>query len=391
MLRSPLFSPFYISTFVWNLAHGISGVLVPLYALHLGMSGVAIGSLVALPVFLQMLFNLLGGAYVDRIGPRNIMLGSSLGFMLGSAVYSVSTEFAGLLAAQCLYVLARATFWPAVYSLGSHLPGDRSRNLGWLNSTTNGGQIGGTALAGIFIALFGFQVCFFIAMGTLFTSFLLCLFIRHTPAARQATAQGGILATYGKLARMPAMYFAMACAYLSILPFTLSASFYPILLVGEGFSTQATGWLLTLRAFGSIFAGIGLAKTVRSPTGLAVPLRCSLVISISIATAAISDNLWVIAISIFIFGAASGLASIYFQLLVSALSSDSNRGSAMSFGGMGWQASNVSTPLLMGFLMDGIGLQYAFYFMGASLLLLTALLPALHRWGLGNGSRTDSR
>ena len=150
----------------------MGGVLVPLYALHLGMSGVAIGSLVALPVILQVLFNLLGGAYSDRLGAKNIMVGSSLVLMLGNAVYSISDGFTGLIVAQCLFVLARATFWPAAYALGSHLPGERNRNLGRLNSVTNGGQICGTAAAGMLIGLFGFQICFLISVGTLLIAFL---------------------------------------------------------------------------------------------------------------------------------------------------------------------------------------------------------------------------
>ena len=190
---------------------------------------------------------------------------------------------------------------------------------------------------------------------------------------------------------MPAMYFAIACGYVSVLPFTLSASFYPILLVGENFSTQVTGWLLTLRAFGSILAGIGLAKTVRAATGLAVPAWCGLAIAITIATSAMSDNIWIIGASILFFGIASGLASIYFQLFVSAISEPRDRGSAISFGGLGWQVSNISTPLLMGFMMDGIGLRNAFYVIAAMLLVLTGLLPALHRWALRERPYAESR
>ena len=129
-----MFGPFYLSAFVWNLTHGMTTVLVPLYALQLGMSGVAIGSLVSLPVFLQVLFNLLGGAWVDRLGPKNILLGSSCAAIIASLVYTQSTSFAGMLAGQCLFVVSRASFWPANWSLGSRLPGDRARNLGWLNS-----------------------------------------------------------------------------------------------------------------------------------------------------------------------------------------------------------------------------------------------------------------
>lgn len=391
MPRAPSFNPFFVSAFVWNLAHGMGGVLVPLYALHLGMSGVAIGSLVALPVILQVLFNLLGGAYTDRLGAKNILIGSSLVFMLGNGVYALSDSFAGLMIAQCLFVLARATFWPAAYALGSHLPGERNRNLGHFNSTTNAGMIGGTAAAGVLIGWFGFQACFLISVAILLTAFLLSLLIPAAPRATPAAGQPGILTTYRKLARMPAMYFAVACGYLSVLPFTLAASFYPVLLVGENFSAQVTGWLLTLRAFGSIFAGIGLAKTVRSPTGLAVPAWCSLVISVSIATAAMTADILIIGISIFVFGVASGLASIYFQMFVSAVSAPEDRGSAISFGGLGWQVSNISTPLLMGFMMDGIGLRNAFYVIAGLLLLLTVLLPALHRWAMAGRAGAESR
>ncbi len=389
MLKTCRFNAFLVSALVWNLAHGMGGVLVPLYALHLGMSGVAIGSLVALPVILQVLFNLLGGAYADRLGAKNIMVGSSLVFMLGNGVYALSDGFAGLMIAQCLYVLARATFWPAAYALGSHLPGERNRNLGHLNSTTNAGMIGGTAAGGVLIGAFGFQVCFLVSMAILLCAFLLGLLIPATPRIGNAASQPSIVSTYRNLARMPAMYFAVACGYLSVLPFALASSFYPILFVGEGFSTQATGWLLTLRAFGSILAGIGLAKTIRAPTGLAVPAWCSLAIAITIATAAMTDNMWIVSSSIFIFGIASGLASIYFQMFVSAVSASGDRGAAISFGGLGWQAANISTPLLMGFMADGIGIRNAFYVIAAMLLTLTILLPALHRWALGG--RTVSK
>jgi len=38
------------------------------------MSGVSIGSLIALPVLIQIWFNLLGGAYADRIGAKRTSL-----------------------------------------------------------------------------------------------------------------------------------------------------------------------------------------------------------------------------------------------------------------------------------------------------------------------------
>ena len=72
--QNPLL-PFFASAFTWNFALGMTYPLVPLYANELGMSGVGIGSLIALPVLVQMSLNLIGGAYTDQVGGRTLMLG----------------------------------------------------------------------------------------------------------------------------------------------------------------------------------------------------------------------------------------------------------------------------------------------------------------------------
>src|SRR3954471_16343221 len=136
-----MLSPFYLSSFAWNFVHGMINVLVPLYALELGMSGVQIGSLLALPIFLQFVFNLAGGAYVDRVGAKNMLHASCVAVVLASAIFQVSEGYAGMLIGFSLFVMSRASFWPANYALGSQLPGDRGHNMGLLNSITNIGQI----------------------------------------------------------------------------------------------------------------------------------------------------------------------------------------------------------------------------------------------------------
>ena len=47
-------APFYLSSFAWNFALGMTYILIPLYARSLGMSGVQIGTLLALPVILPV-------------------------------------------------------------------------------------------------------------------------------------------------------------------------------------------------------------------------------------------------------------------------------------------------------------------------------------------------
>lgn len=383
-----MFSPFFLGAFVWNFAHGLTNVLVPLYALDLGYSGMKIGSLLALPVVLQLVFNLIGGAYVDRIGAKNMLYASCVAIVLAATTFQVSDSFGAMMLGFSLFVLSRASFWPANYALGSQLPGDRSRNMGWLNSVTNAGQISGTAVGGMLIVAIGFKASFWLTALTGLAAYLLNSALRANAVRRNAQPHG-IFETYRRLATQRAMYFGIACAFLSVLPFTIVASFGAILLVSDGYSTGETGWLLTLRAIGAIFAGAALARVFRAPLDRRVPLWSCTVIGAGFALLPVFQSAWPVAIFILMLGISSGVVSIYFQLLISALSPSDQRGSAISFGGIGWNLCNFVTPLAMGAFMDAWGIRTAFYLLGALMLGLAAVLAPLYRWALPAGIASE--
>ncbi|MEK7285534.1 MAG: MFS transporter, partial [Chloroflexota bacterium] len=106
--------------------------------------------------------------------------------MAAAATYAVSASFAGLLTGQFLLIVSRAAFWPSNWALASRLPGDRSRNMGRLNATTNAGQIVGIVLTGMVIARFGFRFGFWMMAVTGSLALLFALFIsppRSAPSA----------------------------------------------------------------------------------------------------------------------------------------------------------------------------------------------------------------
>ncbi len=383
MTRLPPFSPFHANAFTWNFALGMTNLLVPLYALDLGMTGVQIGSLIALPVLIQIWFNLLGGAYADRIGAKSTSMFSCAFIGFGAVTYALSASFAGLLAGQLMMILSRAAFWPSNWSLASRLPGDRSRNMGRLNATTNAGQIAGIALSGMVIAQFGFRAGFWLMAGVGLLSFLFAVFITHLKP--ELAARPALLASYRALLKRRSIYFAVPCAYVSALPISLSVSFYPILLVEQGFSSDATGLLLALRAVGSIAAGVALAHLVRRASDRATPFASALVSAVSVGLAAVIPHpLWV-GLFLLALGVSSGVMTIYFQILISAISTAEQRGSAMALGGLGWGLSNLTTPLLVGFLRDAYGIHFAFYALGAIVFFAALFMLPLQRWAFGNG------
>ncbi|MEI6301745.1 MAG: MFS transporter [Betaproteobacteria bacterium] len=371
-------APFFLSSFAWNFALGSTYILVPLYALSLGMTGVQIGALVALPVVLQIILNLVGGAFSDRLGGKNLAMASCVMTVLAALLYMVTASLALMFVAQLMMITARAMFWPATWSMASQLPGPSGVQMGRLNGSTNAGQICGTAGAGFIIVEAGFRAGFAAMAAAGLIALILNQVFRH--AVRPRGAHQPMLATYRMLLKKRSLRYAMVCAYISALPISLSFSFYPILLVEQGFDSDAIGSLISLRAVGAIAAGFIAGHLVKQVHSVGTPLIAAVVTGLSVALAAAFSQGLLIALFMLGLGAGSALMTIYFQMLISMVSTSETRGSAMALAGMGWGVSHLSTPLLIGVFRDWLDIHTAFYIIGGLALLCGLALVPLQRW-----------
>jgi DHA1 family multidrug resistance protein-like MFS transporter len=374
--------PFFLSSFAWNFALGLTYLLTPLYAHSLGLTGVQIGVLVALPVVPQVVLTLLGGALVDRVGGKRMAMASCMMICAAGLVFMASAGFALMFVAQLLMAMSRAVFWPATWSLASQLPGSPGMQMGRLNGATNIGQIGGIAAAGAIIVAAGFRTGFLIIAAVGFAALVLNQIYRH-PAAPLAASPPPILVTYRRLLGNRIMRYSILCAYISALPLSLSFSFFPILLAEQGFDSDVTGALVSLRALGAIAAGLAAGRLVRNVHGLRAPLVAAMVVGGSVMLTAAVSQPAPIALFVFALGAGSATMTVYFQMLITLASPAEVRGSAMALGGLGWGISNLTTPLAMGLLKDYVDIQLGFYVMGGIALACGLALVPLQRWAFG--------
>lgn len=372
-------APFYLCALLWNTGLGMTYPLIPLYADSMGMSGVAIGALISLPVILQITFNLVGGAITDRIGGRLMVLAACLLMGAGATTYSQAAGFAMLVAAQVVMVMSRAMFWPATWTIAGHLPGERSLAMGRLNAMTNFGQIAGTFIAGFSIAIAGFEKSFLLLACVGLAAFVAML--RHPPLARPATGEPfAPMARYARLIRLKPMLFIIMCAYISALPFSLSVSFYPLLFESYGYSHEANGSILALRGIGAAAIGLVVARHLDFSMKGTVAVGSALAVAAAVGAAGLTSNLVLISILVFIVGVGSGLMSLNFQLMLSEVTAPADRGSANALGGSGWGLSHLTTPMLMGVLRDYAGIETAFVVLGFLVLAWAGALEFLHRW-----------
>jgi len=245
-------------------------------------------------------------------------------------------------------------------------------------------QIVGTVLCGFLLAATGFMVTFLALAATGVISLIAGLATPPKPRKKEAGAAHP-LASYLPLLRKRIIIYTMMCAYLSALPFSLTMSFYPLLLAQFGHGEGESGVLLALRAVGSIFASLLAGRFVRTGPQTGWPVVCGLAVAASIGFVPTVNHAAPIAFWMLLVGAGTAAMTLYFQITISEASTPEERGSALALGGLGWSVSHLSTPLIMGFLADRYGLVVGFYVLGGFALACALLIAATRGWAFARG------
>jgi len=383
---------FFLASLAWNFGLGMSWLAIPLYAYSQGLSNAEIGALFAAPVFAQVPLNLAGGAYTDRIGGRRIMLGSCWATVAAGGCFMVAEGFWLLMLGQVVLVVSRAAFWPATWAMATELPGTRGVQLGKLNAVTNLGQIAGTGFCGFLLAAAGYQATFGVLSAAGLLAFAAGL-ATEGRAPRGGTGRPNLLGAYLPLLRERIIGYAVMCAYLSALPFSLSISFYPLLLAHYGYGEETSGVLVALRAVGSIAASLVASRFVRSGPQTLWPVYCGIAVAISVALVPTINHAVPIGLWMLVVGAGSAAMTLYFQITISEASRVEQRGSALALGGLGWAVSHFTTPLIMGYLADRYGLVTGFYAIGGLALTCALAIAWMRGWAFGSrsGAKNGSR
>jgi predicted MFS family arabinose efflux permease len=202
---------------------------------------------------------------------------------------------------------------------------------------------------------------------------------RRTAPPRPAR-DGNVLAGYLPLLRKPAILYCVVCAYLSALPFSLSISFYPLLLADYAYGEATSGLLVSLRAVGSIAASLLVARFVRTGPETLWPVVCGIVVAASIGLLPTINHAAPIALWLLLVGAGSAAMTLYFQITIAEASRPEERGSALALGGLGWSVSHLSTPLIMGQLADRYGIVQGFYAVGVFAAGCALAIAWLRNW-----------
>jgi MFS family permease len=362
----------------FNLSLGLIFIVVPLYAKHLGMPGVAIGSLVAIPVLLQITISLAGGALTDRYGEKRLLALAMLMMTLSGVIFYFADTYYALLAGQLVQVAARALFWPVTQALVSHFPVATNIMMGRLNAVNNSGQVGGAMVAGLVIAMLGFKAGLLLFTCLSFIAFLLACILK---VARHEAAPSGGIAFKGivSLFRSPIILFSMLCAFIAAQPYALGQSFYPVYLESIGIGPSIIGMMLAARPIGGVLVGLFLARFLNPQQRHWVPIVFSSAVGLHIFLMPAFENIVILALIFLVIGISSEVVAITFLTMAAQSSQARNRASALAVAGFGFSSAFLVTPTVFGFIVDFFGFAYAFYLWGTVVMLLGVAGLALRR------------
>ncbi len=377
----------YGSAALWCTCIGMSHVLIPLYAIHMGFSILKIASVVSLPVVATLGIRFMGGALSDRFGERLVLHTCYLLNTLAAVVLYQAEGFLSLLLAQTVSNLSRSFFWTPAQSIASQLPGSTpGKRLGQLSAGNAAGNLAGLGLGGVLAATTGYSGAFLILIVATLASSALGFFLPSVQAKPKGRSVWQIFKGIGKYLCYRPTWLTISASFAAALAPALTQSIYPVYLAQLGYGEQWIGFTLAFRAIGPIASGLMLAPLITPSRQVGIYAAGIAGLGIFIKSSGLVEHLILLALCMVALGTASGLMDVWYQVRATQLSSASDRSAAMASMGLGWNLAYIVTPLVVGWLAEIHGINLALLSTGGFLLLVSSGTQLWHRLLAPTGS-----
>lgn len=367
----------------------MTSLIVPLWALSLGATPVLIGIIVAARSVLPFFLSIHGGALMDRLGTRRLMLIFTASGAVLSLLYPLLPYVPLLIALQLLVGWAQGMGWIGAQTKIARLTRGNATYAANFSFFSTLGTFIGPLVAGAAWDHFGSWGAF---MSIALWGGILSWSAYRLPAPptgqdrfsnwrwRELFPHVSDYVRAFALLSIPGVALVVAGTFLRISAFSVQGSFYTVYLDSIGMSGTRIGML------------VGVAALVGGPAALlAGPLvkflRPHWVLLGSIAVAVVFicitpllDNFMSLLIAAAIFGLGLGVG---LPLLLSSLSeatSEREQGVSVGLRTTANRLASIVIPVLMGLVIELAGIEYGFLVVGIVLLgILGATASIVHR------------
>jgi MFS family permease len=374
----------YATAFFSHFASRIAGIVVPLWVAILEPSaffiGVALGSFNFLPLWLSIP----GGALMDRLGARQLMMVFALTGAGASLLYPILPWLVPLIVLQMLVGFSVSMTWIGSQTLLGEMMKGSPTHAGRLAVFSHVGAFVGPPAAGLAWDYFGpwggFSALVLCLLGV-----FLAVSLLPTIASDQAKAEGVFrssdltpkLSDYRAalvLLTVPAIFLVVMASMLDTAGTGIRSSFYVIWLKDAGYSATSIGILLSssnlLAALGTLWAGL-LTRLFKAHWVLLVSVGGGIAL-ISI-TPLLGSYTFLLTVALLMGGMRGPGHPLFFSMISEAAGRDA-QGKAVGLRITANRLMGTLIPVIMGAISEALGLAASFYVIGGTLLLVIAFL-----------------
>lgn len=365
----------------------MSHVVVPLWAaIELDASLFMVGVIIASRQLLPVTMSIHGGALLDRFGPRRVIMILGVLGALSTAMVPFFPLVWATIALQIVIGFCETTNWIGVQSaVGTMLKG-QAVFAGRMTASARAGGFVGPLMVGIAYEYMG-PVGGFLCFGgwTLCGAFGAMFLPRHVAEPVSVAPKRGetekpartdvlpSIADYRETFRLmllPAIALVIAATFMRQTGSGVQASFYSVWLKDLGYTAGTIGLLIGISNGVSALSALTIGPLTRRIADYWLLIVTVGLAIVGIAVTPLLEGLVFLALAISLRGAGQGLN---LPLMISIASRSvaprlQGRVAALriSFNRLG----SALVPVIMGALAEAIGLEYAFYAIGATGLLL---------------------
>lgn len=370
----------------------MAAVVVPLWVASLESSpflvGMVLGSRHLLPLFLSIH----GGALMDRLGGRRVMLFFGVIGIVIPLLFPVMPWIAAVLVLQMIAGLSDSMGWLGAQTLvGQHMRGSRVYT-GRLSFTCRFGHLVAPPTIGWVWDSFG-STWAFVGLSLWGFGMLVCA-LMLPPATKASKTEGNASRTPQqetvrigdlvprlgdymdafRLLSIPAIALVVMASMLSHVGSSVQSSFYVVYLGGKGFTGTEIGLLLSAA---SIAAAMGalisnwIAQRIK-PYWLMMGAILGGVLAIAITP--LLGMLYMLMIAAALRGGANGITQPMVISTVLRAAGPGIQGKAAGIRGTANRLASIIAPVVMGGLAEFVGIEASFFIVGA---IVTVLMGAL--------------
>ncbi|MGB0575325.1 MAG: MFS transporter [Alphaproteobacteria bacterium] len=363
-------------------------VVMGLWLVELNTPLFMIGVLAGLRFVGPLLFAIHGGAMMDRIGTRRVLTFAALVMLIFPFVYPMAPWLAPIMALQLICGMADSLGWVGAQTLTGQVLRGNPTYTGRLVFATRIGTFAGPPIAGAAWDLFGpwggFASLSLWGAGLLYSVLALPRDALSEPTERRQSIIKSVtprLVDYieaFKLFALPLMALVLAMTIIRQFGSGMQSAFYAVYLEGIGMPGTLIGILVSANGLTGI-AALGTGALVKRIKEFSLLVWCIVASIVAIAIVPFFTDFIPLFIASSIRGAVMAISVVIIVSLIARTVGPTVQGRAMGLRTTCNQAANVTIPIVMGGLAHLLGLELAFYIVGAAGIALAMVTAYLAR------------